>query len=99
MFFEQHDRCGRSLLPLRGEIAVPSGELVQSRLCSIRQVRLYFVLPEIEAFTGRNPSRCNSNIGNHKLNGAQGEEHPDVIEGERFSSCFGREPVISPQFP
>jgi hypothetical protein len=61
-------------------------------------VRLYFVPPEIEAFTGWNPSRCHSNIGNDKLNGARCEELADIIEGDRFPARGGREPVVSPQF-
>ena len=43
-------------------------------------------------------SRGYADIGDHKLNGAGGKELPDIIMGERFPTCGGREHVTSPQF-
>jgi len=77
----KHNKWGRwfSALPLRGKIAVFTGELVKKRFSLICQTRLYFPFPEIKTFTRGNPSRGHAHIDNDELNRSRSEELSDTF--------------------
>jgi hypothetical protein len=71
-----------SAVPVGSKIAVSTGELVKRRSVLTSQMRLYLTLPEVEAFTFRNPARGRAHIDNDKLNKTRSKELPDTLFGE-----------------
>lgn len=73
MLLQHNNRRFRFSIPLRCDIAIAIGKLVKRSRCLTRNVRSGLGLPEIEAFTLRNPARGCAHIGNYELNNAGNE--------------------------
>ena len=66
-----NDRClGFWPFPMRGEIEVSTGEIVEHGSGPGRQMSFYFVFPEVETFVCSNPPNGKTNIGNDELHRA-----------------------------
>jgi hypothetical protein len=80
VLLKHHNRCRwYSPVPLRGEITVSTRELAKERSFLTRQTRLYLGLPEVEAFTCRNPTGSYAHIDNDEPNRSRSEELPDTF--------------------
>ena len=69
-------------LPLNGEIAVCTRELVWPHDLVTRHVGLYFALPKVEALAFWNPSRRDTHIGNHELNRPRFEQLANIFASQ-----------------
>lgn len=84
MLFFQYDNVPLlfSGVPLNGEIAVRARKLVSPPDSVAREMRLYFVLPKVEALAFWNPPRCDPDIGNHELNRPRFKQLADIFAGQ-----------------
>ena len=98
LLLKSNDRCRSvSSIPLRSNVAIFIGELLENNSWVPRQMRLRFHLPELEAFTLLNPSRGSTDIDDNELNRPRPEEAKDVLFGKRSESCGGPESIVPPQ--